>query len=137
MEFVDGILLPKWIANLKGRGSRKRIRGVLREVLEQCRTLDESGLDHGELSRAPKHVIVGAEDKVHIVDFETASVMRRTSNVTSICQYLFLGSQLAKTLRKKLGEIDNEALIASLRDYKLRHSKQNFIRILQACKLTE
>jgi len=136
MEFVKGELLPKWVMILKGRGSKKRIRGVLRDVLEQCWKLDEAGLDHGELSRAPKHIIIDAEDRAHIVDFETASVMRRTSNVTSICQYLFLGSQLAKTLRRQLGQIDNETLFAALRDYKLERTNQNFVRILQVCRLT-
>lgn len=136
MEYIEGELLPRWIASLKGRGSKKRIRSVLREILEQCLKLDEAGLDHGELSRAPKHIIIDADDKAHIVDFETASLMRRTSNVTSICQFLFLGSQLAKTVRRKLGEIQSKALIAALRDYKLNHTKQNFLRILQTCMLT-
>jgi len=137
MEFIDGVLLPEWVANLRGRGTSKRIRRVLREVLEQCWKLDEAGLDHGELSRAPKHIIIDATDQAHIVDFETASVMRRTSNVTSICQYLFLGSQLAKTLRRRLGEIANAVLIATLRDYKLERTNRNFLRILRACKLAD
>jgi len=135
MEFVEGTLLPDWILNLKGRDTRERIRQVLREVLEQCRKLDETGLDHGELSRAPKHIIIDSEDKAHIVDFETASITRRTSNVTSICQYLFLGSQLAKSMRRRLDEIDNDALIAALRHYKQELTNQNFIRILQICRL--
>jgi len=135
MEFVEGILLPKWIETLKGKGTRKRIRRVLRHILEQCRKLDQTGLDHGELSHAPKHIIIDATDKANIVDFETASVMRRTSNITSICQYLFLGSQLAKKLLKRLGEIDKEALFTALRNYKHESTNQNFIKILQACKL--
>jgi len=136
MEFIEGTLLPKWIEKIKGKGTRKRIRHVLRNILEQCRQLDLVGLDHGELSRAPKHVIMDAEDRAHIVDFETASFMRRMSNVTSICQFLFLGSQLAKTLRRMLGEIDKEVLIAALRDYKMERTNQNFIKILQVCTLS-
>ena len=136
MEYVEGKLLPRWIACLKGRGARKRIRSVLRDILEQCWKLDQAGLDHGELSRAPKHIIIDLDDKAHIVDFETASLTRRTSNVTSICQYLFLGSQVARTLRTKLGEIKDQALIAVLRNYKLEPTEQNFVKILQACRLT-
>jgi len=137
MAYIEGALLPKWVVSLKGRSSKKRIHRVLRDVLEQCWKLDKAGLDHGELSRAPKHIIIDAEDKAHIVDFETASIMRRASNVTSICQYLFLGSQLARILRRRLGEINNDALLSSLRDYKLKRTDQNFNRILQTCKLTE
>jgi len=136
MEYVEGLLLPEWLASLKGRGSRARIRKVLRDVLEQCWKLDEAGLDHGELSRAPKHIIIDKEDHARIMDFETASIMRRRSNVTSICQFLFIGSQLAKMVRRRLGEIDNDALISTLRDYKLKRTNQGFVRILEVCTLT-
>jgi len=135
MEFIGGRLLPDWITTLKGKGSAKRIRRVICEILWQCRKMDMAGLDHGELSRAPKHVIVDPEDKVHIVDFEAASVRRRTSNVTSICQYLLIGSQLAGTLRRKLGGIDTECLIVMLRDYKRQPSDENFAKILVTCKV--
>lgn len=135
MEFIDGMLLARWVVNLRGRGAKKRIRRVLRRILEQCLKLDQIGLDHGELSRAPKHIIVDPEDKPYILDFETASTKRRTSNVTSICQYLFLGSQLARTLRSKLGEINNVVLIAALRNYRRGHTDQNFSEILEICRL--
>lgn len=135
MEFVEGQLLPGWITGVKGRGSRVRIRKVLRQILEQCWNLDRIGLDHGELSRAPKHILIGAEDTVCLVDFETASVKRRVSNVTSMCQYLFVGSQLAKNLHRRLGEIDREDLLARLRSYKLQSTRQNFDRVLQVSKL--
>ncbi|UCE16115.1 MAG: serine/threonine protein kinase, partial [Candidatus Bathyarchaeota archaeon] len=77
MEFVEGPLLPQWVEMLKGRGTRSGIRRVLREVLEQCWRLDELGLDHGELSRAPKHVIVESSDNPCLVDFDKASLHRR------------------------------------------------------------
>jgi putative serine/threonine protein kinase len=135
MQYIEGSLLPKWVANLSGRGTKRRIRQVLRKVLEQCFRLDEVGLDHGELSRAPKHVIVDAADKPYVLDFETASTARRVSNVTAICQYLFLGSQLAKDLSRKLGKINNEGLLRALRTYKLSRTRQNFVEILTECKL--
>jgi len=135
MEFVDGTLLPEWVKIVKGRGTRSRIRRVLREVLEQCWRLDESGLDHGELSRAPKHVIVDSSDNPCIVDFETASIHRRVSNVTSICQYLFIGSQAAKAIKRKLGEIDREELIKALRTYKQQRARENFEKVLSVCRI--
>jgi len=135
MEFVDGALLPQWVELLKGKGTRSRIRRVLREVLEQCWRLDESGLDHGELSRAPKHVIVDSDDHPCLVDFETASLHRRVSNVTSICQYLFIGSQAAKTIKKKHGEINREDLIKALGMYKQQRTRENFEKVLKACRL--
>jgi putative serine/threonine protein kinase len=135
MEFIEGTLLPVWIASVKGRGTGKRIRAVLRDILEQCYRLDHAGLDHGELSRAPKHIIMATVDKPHIVDFETASTMRRTSNVTSISQYLFMKSQLAGILRRKLGNVDQELLVAVLRSYKHEPTRQSFEALLKTCKL--
>ena len=133
MEFMEGMLLPQWIESLRGRGTRYRIRRVLRDVLEQCYRLDEAGLDHGELSRAPKHIIVDANDRPHLVDFETASVNRRVSNVTSISQYLFIGSQVAKIIQRKLGGIDKKELINALRKYKQGRTRENFEKILEVC----
>jgi len=137
MEFINGSLLPQWVKSLKGKGARNRIRNVFRDILEQCFRLDQAGLDHGELSRAPKHIIVDAHNKPHIVDFETASTNRRTSNVTSACQYLFMKSQLAMIVRPRVGEINHEALVAALRDYKYQPTRQGFDKILETCMLTQ
>ena len=136
MEFFEGMLLPKWLETLKGRGTKNRIRQVLRDILEQCWKLDEIGLDHGELSRAPKHIIIGSDDKARIVDFETASVQRRVSNLTSICQYLFIGSQTAKTIRWKLGKVNEKALTTTLRNYKRNRTRENFDKVLSVCGLS-
>jgi len=135
MEFIEGNLLPQWLEKLKGKGTRSRIRQVLKDVLEQCWRLDEIGLDHGELSRAPKHIIIGRANKAHIVDFETASVQRRVSNVTSICQYFFIGSQTAKTIQRKLGKINQETLRTNLKNYKQNRTRENFNKILHVCGL--
>ena len=135
MEFIEGTRLPKWIEILKGRGTKTRIRKVLLDVLEQCWRLDRVGLDHGELSHAPKHIIVGANNTPHIVDFETASINRKVSNVTSICQYFFIGSQLAKTMKKKLGNVDTKTLIHALKAYKQKQTRENFEEVLVACGL--
>jgi len=135
MEFIEGPLLPKWVEMSSGKGTTARIRQVLRNVLEQCWRLDEEGLDHGELSTAPKHILVRMNDEPCIVDFETASVNRRVSNVTSICQYLFLGSRVAKMIKRKLGKIDKAQLIETLRNYKRERTRENFENILNTCKL--
>ncbi len=131
MEFIDGTLLPRWIENKNGL----RISRVLLQILEQCWRLDEAGLDHGELGRAPKHLIIDENDNPHIVDFETASTTRRVSNVTSICQYLFLRSQVAAKIEKKLGEINKGELIYTLRDYKQERTRKNLEKVLKICGL--
>ncbi|MEM3609015.1 MAG: RIO1 family regulatory kinase/ATPase [Candidatus Bathyarchaeia archaeon] len=132
MQFIEGDLLPKWLEAPRERAEVKR---VLREVLEQCWRLDEAGLDHGELSRAPKHVIVDRRGEPFIVDFETASLNRKPANVTSICQFLFVSGAVAKSVAEKLGERDKTAIIEALRAYKASKSSESFERVLEACSL--
>ncbi|MGB9854827.1 MAG: RIO1 family regulatory kinase/ATPase [Candidatus Bathyarchaeales archaeon] len=132
MQFIDGDLLPKWLKNCRGK---TRLKRVLEEVLEQCWRLDTAGLDHGELSHAPKHVIIDGENRVFIVDFETASLNRKPSNVTSIAQFLFISGAVAEKITKKLGVKDKKVLIEALRRYKMDKSRRNFERVLEVCGL--
>jgi len=132
MQFIDGDLLPKWLEKRKGK---VEVRKVLRDVLEQCWRLDEAGLDHGELSHAPKHIILDQKDAPFIVDFETASVNRKPSNVTSICQFLFISGAVADEVAVKLGGKDEKAIIDALRNYKNDRTRENFGNVLQACGL--
>jgi putative serine/threonine protein kinase len=96
--------------------------------------LDVIGLDHGELSHAPKHIIIDKVGKPFIVDFETASVNRRPSNVTSICQFLFM-SGVAEKLADKIGESDKKLVLEALKRYKGCRNQSNFEGILKSCGL--
>jgi putative serine/threonine protein kinase len=132
MQFIDGDLLPAW---LETHEEREHVRGVLSEVLEQCWRLDAIGLDHGELSKAPKHLIINRRGKPFIVDFETASLNRKPSNVTSICQYLFISGAVSRLLAEKLGEKNKNAIVEALKLYKTGRNHENFEKVLEACGL--
>jgi putative serine/threonine protein kinase len=131
MQFVNGFLLPEW---LRKRVGKVQVQKVLRELLEQCWLLDSIGLDHGELSHAPKHVIVDKATRPVIVDFETASLNRRPANVTSICQFVFI-SDIAGEVAGKIGEKDKKTIIEALRFYKKCRSRESFETVLKACGL--
>lgn len=132
MQYIDGDLLPVWLEKTVGI---KRLKAVLREILEQCWRLDMVGLDHGELSHAPKHVIVNASDTPFIVDFETASINRKPSNITSICQFLFISGLIAEKVAEKIGVRERKRIIEALRIYKAEKTRKNFEKILETCKL--
>jgi len=132
MKFVDGMLLPEW---LEKKRSKTTVKTTLNDVLGQCLRLDSIGLDHGELSNAPKHVIVDKDNKPVIVDFETASLNRRPSNVTGLCQFLFIGSGVAKAVARKLGRRNKKAIIEALRVYKNDRNSENFGHVLATCGL--
>jgi len=132
MQFIEGELLPNWLERNRRKALIKR---VLRDVLGQCWRLDDAGLDHGELSHAPKHVIVNAKNVPFIVDFESASLNRRPSNVTSICQFLFLSGAVSKKVVAKLGKRDRRVIVKVLRDYKSDRIRKSFEGVLEACGL--
>jgi len=131
MQLIDGAVLPDW---LDAHKKVEHVRGVLKEVLEQCWQLDSIGLDHGELSKAPKHLIVDKQQKPWIVDFETASSNRKPANVTAVCQFLFAsGGAVAKAVAEVLGERNREEIIWALRLYKKDRTRENFDRVLHVC----
>jgi len=132
-ELIDGDLLEDWLEIHRDKGL---IRKVLVNVLEQCWRLDEAGLDHGEISKAPKHLLVDKENKPYIVDFETASIVRRVINVTSVCQFLFMGnSRAAKMLGELFGVKEKSELILALRYFKKNENRENFERLREFCLL--
>jgi putative serine/threonine protein kinase len=131
MQLIEGELLPNW---LKTQKDATPVRHVLREVLEQCFRLDQVGLDHGELSKAPKHLLIDKAGNPFIVDFETASRGRRAANVTAVCQYLFAGnSSASKVLAEIRGERNRLRLFDSLKAYKKDRTRANFENLLQVC----
>lgn len=128
---VDGDLLGDWLETHK---TAEIVRRVLVDILEQCWRLDQAGLDHGELSKAPKHLLVNKMDKPFIVDFETASTQRNASNVTSVCQFLFQGnSATAKVIAEALGERNRDNVIGALKSYKKDRNRENFKEIMRVC----
>jgi putative serine/threonine protein kinase len=130
MQLVDGWLLPEWLSE---HTEKELVRGVLGEVLEQCWRLDSLGLDHGELSKAPKHIIISKQGKAFLVDFETASVDRRPANVTSVCQFLFAShGEVARAVAEIL-EVNRVEVIGALRRYKNERKRENFDGVLRAC----
>lgn len=130
-QLIDGEHLPTW---LKTHKEKAIVQKVLAEVLEQCWQLDESGLDHGELSKAPKHVIIDRECKPWLIDFETASDSRKPANVTAICNFLFSGSgEVVRTIAEVLGERNKEEIVAALKSYRKCRSRANFESILKIC----
>ena len=131
MQLVDGDIFPVWVHNQK---DRDLLRRVLRNILEQCWRLDQIGLDHGELSKAPKHLLVDKAQNPFIVDFETASITRNASNVTSVCQFLFQGnSETSKCITEVLGQRNKIKLVSALKIYKKVRCRKNFEELLTLC----
>src|SRR3989442_3232929 len=134
MQFLEGQRLPLWISNLKGRGRKARVKATIKALLQQCVRLDAYGLDHGELSRAHKNVLVSEGDHPWILDYESASLMRRVNNFTSFAQYILLSGRFSRKVMRILGPVDRDELVKYLRLYKSGRTNDAFnstLRLLQ------
>lgn len=95
MELVHGTSLRNH-AEL----SDDELERCVRESLEQASRLDELGLDHGELSRAHSHVVFTTRG-VKLIDFDSASILRRPHNYNSLFSFYFMtGSGLSQRIKK-------------------------------------
>lgn len=138
-EYVNGITFNEWISV---ENCVERVKHVLKEVILQCYRLDSIGLDHGELSRPQKHIIISTENeppKAYIIDFESASTSRKPRNVTSFLNFIiFRKSEIALKMRKILG-LDNSNLCELLilaREYKKNTSFNTLKEIMRKMHLT-
>lgn len=128
MEFITGQSIIDWVVGNKA--TKSKMCTLAAAILEQCFSLDVAGLDHGELSRLTRHVIVS--DRPYIIDFESASITRKTCNVTAAAQSILLYGIVANKVKKILGNTDREKVIEALRTYKHFHTRANFDAILRS-----
>ena len=133
MEYLEGEKIGDWVASLKKRGSSSQLKTIIKKILEDCYSLDRIGLDHGELSNLSKHVIVG--NKTTIIDFESSSMDRRVSNVTSATQALCIGSGISKIIGCICKIPKKEKMIVVLRRYKQEQTRDSFENLLDVLKL--
>lgn len=134
MEYLEGEKIENWVHSLKGTGSSKKLKSVVRTILEDCYRLDQIGFDHGELSSISKHVIVG-KSRSTLIDFESSSVNRRVSNVTSVTQAIFIGSGIAKKVQRIYKIPVKQKIIDVLRIYKQEQTRGSFEDVLKTLKL--
>lgn len=130
MEYLDGQKIGDWIKNDMSVGNLKT---VLEKVLRDCYALDRIGIDHGELSTISKHVIIGK--KTTIIDFESSSIKRRVSNVTSASQGIFIGSNIARRVSAAYKTNTKHKIIEALRAYKQEMTPESFEDLLNILKI--
>jgi len=133
MELIEGVYLGDWLEGLTPSDGGQ-LRDVLGRLLGDARRLDEVGLDHGELVRVRRHIIV-AGGVPRIIDFESASTGRRAANVTTVVQSLFLNQATSAKLGRLMRLPEREGLLAALRSYKAEMSDDGFGELLRILRL--
>jgi putative serine/threonine protein kinase len=135
MELIEGAYLIDWVQGLDS-SDKELLKAILIDLLNQVRRLDMIGLDHGELSRASRHIII-SQDCATILDFESASLSRRCSNVTSLVQYIFFNQGMVNEVSNIIPIPDRDSLIGALSTYRWWPGEPSFQRVLQATALIE
>jgi len=133
MEYLDGEKVGDWVDGLKKNGNSSQLKLIIKKVLEDCYSLDRIGLDHGELSNLSKHVIIGK--KTTIIDFESSSMDRKVSNVTSATQAFCIGSRISKIVGRVYKIPKKQKMITVLRRYKHEGTRESFENLLAVLKL--
>ena len=132
MELLEGEYFGDWVK--RNIEDKEAIMQYIRAILDIAWKLDQSGLDHGELTRIKRHYIV-TENGPRVIDFESASLERLPRNLTSTVQSLFLNYRFAKLLEKAYPMPDTNELIDALRKYKQNPVIENYKKISEICNL--
>lgn len=128
MEVVAGTPLHKWLPEASGDDART----VIAKALMQCRALDLAGIDHGELARAHKHVLVTDGPEVKIIDFGSARFTPRPGNVTSFLRYL-RSREVMQAVVERLGSLEVDLQL--LKEYRRTLSEEAFLAVLRSIGL--
>jgi putative serine/threonine protein kinase len=129
MEFIDGLNIIGWLNQQSVKVDQ--VRRVVISTLEQCYNLDRAHLDHGELNCLARHVLIPESVDPRIIDFETASIDRKTTNVTAAAHSLLLHGRISIRVGKLIGFVERETILRLLRVYKRDQTRQNFEKIIQ------
>ena len=132
MEFIEGSSIVDWVNQ---DDNSETILEIVSDILVQCHKLDKLHLDHGQLHYLNHHVIISESSRATILDFESASYLRRTSNVTSASNSLLLGGHISERITDILRiQGKKERLVRALKLYKLSPSEESFQEILYLLK---
>ncbi len=139
MEFIDGYSLHEYIENFEAISSLYDLKIILKSIIYKTFLLDINRIDHGELSRPYKHVLISPKG-VFIIDFDSASVSRAPRNLTSILSGLFFRrNKLASKISSVLGVDNNNNLLrrisSIIREYKKRIDFSVVLEIMRALKI--
>lgn len=130
MEFIDGLNIIDWIQ--QQHLDKYRVLNIVTDILKQCFILDMANINHGELSNLNYHIIVSHSDRVSIIDFESTSLNRKKSNnVTSACQSLFISGMISHYINNMLNPLSKDDIIDKLRAYKRDQTITNFESLIQ------
>jgi putative serine/threonine protein kinase len=121
MDYIKGVTFVKYLENTQ-KESAKNIIKIIKNLLDQCYFLDNTGIDKEEMHHPIKHIIISKNKKPVMIDFERCHKTEKPKNVTQFGVFLIR----IKDLLIKFGIIiEPKKMIELLRIYKKNQSKEN------------
>ncbi|MBU1199643.1 MAG: hypothetical protein KKF46_04765 [Nanoarchaeota archaeon] len=123
-DFVEGERIEEFLQS----ADKENIIKVLKNVLEQCRAMDERGVEKKEMTKPYKDILITKDNKPVLIDFERCRFTEHPGNVTQFLQYIAMNKEV---LEKKGICVDKKELIKLGKEYKENPCKESFERILK------
>jgi len=124
-KFVEGEFLPKWLPKKK-----VLVKKVLKEIFDQCFTMDKMKVNKEEMTHPYKHIIVTKKGVVQL-DFERCKSTLKPKNVTQFSQYL-LTLKMVNLLFPIGFKYSTTEIRELTKTYKHNETKKNYEKILKA-----
>ncbi len=124
-RFVKGTHIKDF---LDEEEDKKKIISVLKQVLDQCRKMDELGINKKELTNPCKDIIITWDNKAVMIDFERCYKTSKPKNTTQFLQYIARNKEL---LESRGLSVDKKRLISLGRDYKTNPGNITFSKIIR------
>jgi len=136
LEYIDGIPISDYLSYELYELNLNDVKSLIYKLLLKCHLLDLLHVDHGELSNPYRHILIAEPLDPVIIDFESASRVRKVKNLTSILQFLLISSTASGYIRELLN-INLEPIFPILKRYKRNPSHELFTEIIKLLGLSD
>ena len=125
-QFVDGEFILDWLQD----ATKNNTQSVLRDLLQQCRTMDKMGVNKEEMHHPMKHIVINSWNQPVLLDFERCYTTDKPHNVTQSVEFI---CRLQKELVKKGFSYSVDGLRGLAKEYKETKGKnfQNLVNEIQ------
>lgn len=114
-HFVEGTQFIGWVKN------KKNTKKVIKDILNQCRTLDKLKINKLEFTRPIKHIFI-KNNKATIIDFERCYKTKEPKNVTQFFNFL---------VNKKIIKVNKAKTRKALKKYKHNQTEKNYKELIR------
>ncbi|MFT4311310.1 MAG: hypothetical protein ACMXX7_01650 [Candidatus Woesearchaeota archaeon] len=135
-DFVKGKKIEDWVKeNKQTKDFKQNLIKILKQILLQCKKLDEIKINKQELTNPHKDILITNQNKPTIIDFERCRHTLKPKNVTQFMQYL-TRPFMKKTLGLQDINLDKKQIIELSEKYKKNQTKENFTFLLKIISQT-